>query len=265
MNNNEERNRAIDLYHKLHKCLQIALTAPTEPNGGNLSCHANNIILKIADLINSDYMFCNRSADSWADYFLSMNKGKGYTAEEIESMRLTVCDLEAQLEQINNHTEALIENLTPEQLKAAYSKQQEIWDIQNVKNAFENEFEYYEDEYDFNADTLTEEDFTEMAQIFRANRDAGTETTYNEEIESAINEVLMRKYKTYDRYYVTVTHNFSRTFEVMGRTREEALEEAEKTYALCTSGTYDMCEGGETWDWEVTADDPMQVIKKFDN
>lgn len=177
MNNNEERNRAIDLYHKLHKCLQIALTAPENANGDSLSVHANNIIRNIADLINSDYMFCNRTVDAWADYFLSMNGDKGYTAEEIESMRLTVCDLEAQLESLDSHP-------MPE---------------------------------------------------------------------------------SYDRYYVTVTHNFSRTFEVLGRTREEGLTEAKKIYDLCTSGTYDMCEGDETWDWEVTAADPMQVIKDFDN
>ena len=65
--------RAINLYYKLHRCLKIALTAPVQPNGDNLSCHANNIIRHLAKSIESGEKYYDPTIDVWCDYFLDMN------------------------------------------------------------------------------------------------------------------------------------------------------------------------------------------------
>lgn len=61
---------ALDLYYKLHKCLKIALTAPIQPNGDDLSCHANSIICNLAKSIESGMKWYEPTVDIWCNYFL---------------------------------------------------------------------------------------------------------------------------------------------------------------------------------------------------
>lgn len=65
--------RGIDLYNKLHKCLKIALTAPTQRNGDELSCHANNIIRYIAKSVDSGETWYDPTVEGWCDYFIGMH------------------------------------------------------------------------------------------------------------------------------------------------------------------------------------------------
>ena len=71
----DPNQKAHDLYYKLHKCLKIALTAPIQPNGDDLSVHANSIIRHLAKSIESGETWYDASLDNWCDYFLNMNKG----------------------------------------------------------------------------------------------------------------------------------------------------------------------------------------------
>ena len=57
--------KAIDLYYKLHKCLAKAL------NSDVLSCHANNIIVNLAQSIESQETWYDPNTDAWCDYFLT--------------------------------------------------------------------------------------------------------------------------------------------------------------------------------------------------
>ena len=70
----DPNKKAHDLYYKLHRCLYIALTAPIQPNGDNLSCHANDIIRSLAKSIESGETWYDTLIDCWCDYFLSMNE-----------------------------------------------------------------------------------------------------------------------------------------------------------------------------------------------
>jgi len=58
---------AIDLYFKLHKCLEKAME--TE----KLSCQVNSIIVKLAKSIESNETWYDASTDVWCDYFLNKN------------------------------------------------------------------------------------------------------------------------------------------------------------------------------------------------
>ena len=69
-----QNKKAHDLYYKLHRCLKVALTAPIQPNGDNLSIHANSIIVSLAKSIESGETWYDASLDCWCDYFLSMNE-----------------------------------------------------------------------------------------------------------------------------------------------------------------------------------------------
>ena len=59
----DPNKKAIDLYYKLHRCLKIAITAPAQPNGDNLSIHANNIIRNLAKSIESGETWYDESLD----------------------------------------------------------------------------------------------------------------------------------------------------------------------------------------------------------
>lgn len=71
-----EDEKAIKLYYKLHECLKISLTAPIQPNGDNLSCHANRIIVHLAKSIESGETWYDPSVDCWCDYFIESVEGK---------------------------------------------------------------------------------------------------------------------------------------------------------------------------------------------
>ena len=57
--------KAIAIYYKLHKCLTKAM------NDEELSCHVNNIIVKLAKSIESGETWYDEATDKWCDYFLS--------------------------------------------------------------------------------------------------------------------------------------------------------------------------------------------------
>lgn len=74
MSNNLNAYKAIELYYKLHKCLKISITAPTQPNGDELSCHTNRIICYLAKSIESGQKWYDVTVDVWCDYFIEQNK-----------------------------------------------------------------------------------------------------------------------------------------------------------------------------------------------
>lgn len=74
---------ALDLYYKLHKCLKIALTAPAQPNGDDLSCHANNIICYLAKSIENNMKWYEPTVDIWCNYFLDTYKRNNPDAEQL--------------------------------------------------------------------------------------------------------------------------------------------------------------------------------------
>ena len=75
--------RGIDLYNKLHKCLKIALTAPTQKNGDELSCHANNIIRNLAKSIESGETWYDPTVEIWCDYFIGKHDKEATVFEAI--------------------------------------------------------------------------------------------------------------------------------------------------------------------------------------
>ena len=61
----EDKNKqAIDLYYKMHKCLEKAM------NSDKLGCHVNNIIVRLAKSIESQETWYDATYDTWCDYFL---------------------------------------------------------------------------------------------------------------------------------------------------------------------------------------------------
>lgn len=70
--------KAQDLYYKLHKCLKISLDPKNNPrpNGDNLSCHTNNIIVNLAKSIESEETWYDDSIDTWCDYFIETTKNQ---------------------------------------------------------------------------------------------------------------------------------------------------------------------------------------------
>ena len=70
--------KAHDLYYKLHKALDISITAPIRPNGDSLSVHTNNIVCYLAKSIESGEKWYDASVDSWCDYFLKSTSPDEY-------------------------------------------------------------------------------------------------------------------------------------------------------------------------------------------
>lgn len=72
----EQEEKAHSLYYKLHDCLKVSLDEKNNPlpNGDYLSCHTNNIIVKLAKSIESGETWYDASTDVWCDYFLERNK-----------------------------------------------------------------------------------------------------------------------------------------------------------------------------------------------
>ena len=68
----DPNKKAHDLYYKLHRCLKIALTASVQPNGDDLSIHANHIIVNLARSIESGETWYDASVDIWCGYFLNL-------------------------------------------------------------------------------------------------------------------------------------------------------------------------------------------------
>lgn len=69
-----EDEKAIELYYKLHKALEISITAPIQPNGDSLSVHTNNIVRHLAKSIESGETWYDASVDGWCDYFIKMHE-----------------------------------------------------------------------------------------------------------------------------------------------------------------------------------------------
>lgn len=65
-----ENERAHNLYYKLHKALEISITAPIQPNGDSLSVHTNSIVCYLAKSIQSGETWYDPFVDSWCYYFI---------------------------------------------------------------------------------------------------------------------------------------------------------------------------------------------------
>ena len=62
--------KSVKYYYRLWKALEWSIKAPTMPNGDELSCHSNNIVVELAKVLTSGYQHYDASFDSWLGYFM---------------------------------------------------------------------------------------------------------------------------------------------------------------------------------------------------